>query len=103
MAQVIWTEPALSDLDTIADYIALDKPLAARQLVRKIFKKVDLLRRFPNLGAVVPELRNLPYRQLFISPCRLFYRLQKSKIFVVFVMRGEKHFSFDHWRWGEKN
>ena len=26
MAQVIWTEPALDDLDAIAAYIALDKP-----------------------------------------------------------------------------
>ncbi|MBI2982394.1 MAG: type II toxin-antitoxin system RelE/ParE family toxin [Deltaproteobacteria bacterium] len=93
MAQIIWTEPALGDLDTIADYIALDRPSAARQLIRKIFKKVGLLGRFPNLGAVVPELRSLPYRQLFISPCRVFYKLQKGKIFIVFVMRSERRFS----------
>ena len=37
MAQIIWTEPALNDLDTIADYIALDDPQAARNLVRKVF------------------------------------------------------------------
>ena len=29
MAEIIWTEPALADLDAIADYIALDKPDAA--------------------------------------------------------------------------
>lgn len=26
MAEVIWAEPALNDLDAIADYIALDNP-----------------------------------------------------------------------------
>jgi hypothetical protein len=26
MAKVVWTEPALSDLDAIADYTALDNP-----------------------------------------------------------------------------
>jgi toxin ParE1/3/4 len=26
MAELIWTEPALHDLDAIADYIALDNP-----------------------------------------------------------------------------
>ena len=36
MAKVVWTEPALSDLDAIADYIALDKPSAARELVRRV-------------------------------------------------------------------
>jgi plasmid stabilization system protein ParE len=32
MAEVIWTEPALNDLDAIADYIALDNPEAAMAL-----------------------------------------------------------------------
>jgi hypothetical protein len=32
MAKVIRTEPALNDLDAIADYIALDNPSAAREL-----------------------------------------------------------------------
>jgi toxin ParE1/3/4 len=35
MARLIWTEPALQDLDGIADYIALDKPDAARKFVRR--------------------------------------------------------------------
>jgi plasmid stabilization system protein ParE len=35
MARVIWTEPALSDLDGIADYIALDDPEAAKRLPQK--------------------------------------------------------------------
>ena len=29
MVELIWSEPALQDLDAIADYIALDKPEAA--------------------------------------------------------------------------
>jgi len=43
MAEVIWAEPALNDLDAIADYIALDNPEAARRLVQKIFEHVDHL------------------------------------------------------------
>jgi toxin ParE1/3/4 len=33
MAEVIRTDPALSDLDAIVDYIALDNPDAAKILV----------------------------------------------------------------------
>lgn len=33
MAEIIWTEPALNDLDDIAEYIALSNVEAARQLV----------------------------------------------------------------------
>ncbi len=50
MAQVIWAEPALHDLDSIADYIALDDPKAATRLVRKVFEKVGQLTGFPKTG-----------------------------------------------------
>lgn len=88
--RLIWSEPALDDLDAIADYIALDKPLAAKRLVRKVFEKVSSLARFTRLGSVPPELRDLPYRQLIIPPCRIFYRSQGATITVVAVIRGER-------------
>lgn len=90
MVQIIWTEPALNDLDAIADYIALDKPEAARLFVQKVFKKVDLLSCFPRLGTVPQELKSLPYHQMVIPPCRIFYRLLKKKVYIVSVLRGER-------------
>ena len=50
MAQVIWTEPAPSDLNAIAEYIALDKPSAAASLVQKVFSSTDRLNSFQSLG-----------------------------------------------------
>jgi toxin ParE1/3/4 len=50
MAELIWTEPALHDLDAIADYIALDNPDAGRRLVQRVFKHVEQLRRHPKSG-----------------------------------------------------
>jgi len=35
MANIIWTDPALADLDEIADYIVLDNFSAAQQMVKK--------------------------------------------------------------------
>jgi plasmid stabilization system protein ParE len=58
MAKVIWTEPVLSDLDTIADYIALDNPSAARELVRRVFAHVEQLAARPMSGSKPPELRS---------------------------------------------
>ena len=57
MAQVIWAEPALNDLDAIADYIALDDPTAAREMVQRIFKHVDELIVYPDSGSKPRELR----------------------------------------------
>ena len=72
MARVIWADPALWDLDAIADYIALDKPDAARRRVRDVMARVGRLQKFPRMGSVPPEIPDLPYRQLYIPPCRIF-------------------------------
>ncbi|TOO92486.1 plasmid stabilization protein, partial [Vibrio parahaemolyticus] len=55
MAEVIWTEPALSDLNDIAEYIALENIVAAKQLVQTIFSKVERLQTFPESGRIPPE------------------------------------------------
>ena len=89
MAQLIWTEPALSDLDAIADYIALDKPDAARAFVQRVFSHIEQLQAHPESGSVVWELPNSPCRQIVEPPCRIFYRFDGAKIFILHVMRGE--------------
>jgi toxin ParE1/3/4 len=89
MAELIWTEPALHDLDAIADYIALDNPEAARDLVRRIFRHVEQLQRHPKSGSVPKELRGMKYRQIVEPPCRIFYRIIKNRVVILHVMRGE--------------
>jgi len=90
MAEIIWTEPALSDLDTIADYIALDKPEAARRLVQRVFEHVEQLTAHPKSGSVPRELRGSRYRQIVEPPCRVFYRYDGERVFILHVIRGER-------------
>lgn len=90
MAEVVWTEPALAELDAIAAYIALDNPAAARHLVKDIFNRTDQLEVFPLSGRILPELPNAIYRELVIPPCRIFYRKTMECIIVVYVMRVER-------------
>lgn len=90
MAEVIWAEPALTDLDTIADYIALDDPETARRLVRKIFDHVGHLKNHPRLGSKPPELKGWRYRQIVEPPCRIFYRQDSGRILILHVMRSER-------------
>jgi len=89
MAEIIWTEPALSDLNEIAEYIALDKPNAARSLVKQVFSSVDNLEQFPELGRTPPELKTSKYREIIVNPCRVFYRIDQTKVYILYVMRGE--------------
>ena len=50
MDDITWTEPALQDLDDIAAYIALDNPLAAGTVVRRIVEQVAGLGFYPRIG-----------------------------------------------------
>ena len=90
MAEIVWTEPALLDLEEIAEYIALDKYTAAQKLVKKVFSTVERLELFPKSGRIPPELENSRYRELIIGPCRVFYRIEDNYVYILYVMRGER-------------
>ncbi len=90
MAEVIWTEPALQELDAIAEYIALDNPAAASDLVKAVFDKTERLENFPKSGRIPPELPDSVYREVVVPPCRIFYREGEQRVFVLFVMREER-------------
>jgi addiction module RelE/StbE family toxin len=90
MAQVIWTEPALNDLDAIADYIALENPVAAAAWVQRVLRHVEQLEAHPESGSRPSELKRSRYRQIIEPPCRVFYRYDGEKVFVLFVMRSER-------------
>ena len=90
MAQIIWTEPALLDLNEIAEYIALDKAGAASQLVQTIFSTTERLEQFPESGRKPPELKKSRYREIIVDPCRIFYRIEQEKIYILYVMRSER-------------
>jgi toxin ParE1/3/4 len=82
MAEIVWTKPALNDLDKIAEYIAVSNLVAARQLVKEVIAKVDMLEEHPESGRSVSELPSLNYRELYVKPCRNFYNFEDSKAFI---------------------
>ena len=91
MAQVVWTEPAIADLEAIADYIALENLTAARALVQRIVQHVGQLTEHPESGSRPKELGSRTrYRQIVEPPCRIFYRFDGERAFILHVMRTER-------------
>ncbi|MFN3899084.1 MAG: type II toxin-antitoxin system RelE/ParE family toxin [Alishewanella aestuarii] len=84
------TEPALQELDAIAEYIALDNPAITSYLVKAVFDNTERLAIFPKSGRVPPELPDSVYREVVVPPCRIFYREDEQRVFVLFVMREER-------------
>ena len=44
----------------------------------------------PDSGSRPPELKRSRYRQIVESPCRVFYRHDGHKVFILHVMRTER-------------
>lgn len=95
MAEVIWTERAVSQLDEIAGYIALDKPGAAARVAAQVYAKAGLLAFSPKLGRLVPELSRSNYRMFWIRPCWVYYRISGERRIILHVRRAERPFRIE--------
>jgi toxin ParE1/3/4 len=90
MAQIIWAEPALDNLNDIAEYIAVSNPYAARQLVENVFSKVQRLEQFPDSGRIPEEISTLNYREVVVNPCRVFYKVDNDSVYILHLLRQER-------------
>ena len=91
MALIRWAEPALSELDAIAEYIALENPTAARALVARVLKTIERLERHPYSGRIPREISTGRYREIVEGPCRVLYRPTDSEVYILHVMRNEQN------------
>ncbi len=92
--QVVWTSVAENDLKEIIEYISVDSPHNALNILRKIKKKASSLYTLPERGRIVPELQDqgiLQYRELIVQPWRLIYRIAEQKIFVLSVIDSRRN------------
>ena len=90
MAQIIWAEPALDNLNDIAEYIAVSNIYAAKQLVENVFNKVQRLEQFPEPGRIPEEIAKLNYREVVVNPCRVFYKVEQDTVYILHVLRQER-------------
>jgi plasmid stabilization system protein ParE len=82
--EVIWSPLALEKVRDIAEYIALDNDIAAKQWVNDIFDKAENIGEFPEIGRLVPELSNMSYREIIFGNYRIIYSvLTEVKILTV--------------------
>jgi toxin ParE1/3/4 len=90
VAKVIWSEPALAQLESIVDFIALDKPDAARAVAARVFAATDQLESLIRLGRPIREFDHKNYRQVWINPCWLHYRANEESVYILHVRRAER-------------
>jgi addiction module RelE/StbE family toxin len=78
VTRVIWTKTALERVEQIADYIAVDNPDAAVQMIDTLFDRVLMAADHPLLAPIHEPSRDPTIRQLLAKPYLVLYRVDES-------------------------
>jgi addiction module RelE/StbE family toxin len=88
--KIIWTLPAVYDLESIRDYIARDSEFYATSFIEKIISSMEKLIDFPKIGRVIPEASNHNLRELIFQNYRIMYRIYHDTIQIIAIIRGSR-------------
>ena len=88
--KVIWTEEALTDVESIAQYIEKDSFFYASSVVSKIINTSKLIATFPLSGRMIPEEENELVREHFVYNYRLIYEIQDNIVYILAIVHGRR-------------
>ena len=90
MAEVVWTHNALTDLSEIGEYIAIGSQKYAELMVSKLYHKVEILDKYPNIGKMVAEMQQEHLRELIEGNYRIIYEIVNDNIFILTVHHSSR-------------
>jgi plasmid stabilization system protein ParE len=90
--EIVWSERARRELESIVRGIDLDNPPAAARFRTAIHSRVDGLSRFPRSAAVYLRKRGLEIRQLTYKKYRVFYQVRPRlrRVEIITIRHGAR-------------
>lgn len=86
MAEINFTDQALTDIENIAVFISKNSDKYAKIQVQRFFKRVEVLEEKPLSGRVVPEINNKNIRELIMGNYRIIYLIiNKSRVDILTI------------------
>ncbi len=92
MMEIVWSDPAIKDLDSLYDYIARDSEYYANTFISKIFATIDRLEQFPKSGRIVPEIQDDVTREVFVGNYRIVYDISGSVVRILSILNMAQQF-----------
>jgi len=87
---VVWSDPAVEDLEAAVEFIAKDSDAYARSLAQAAVDAADSLALFPNRGHRLRDPKLSQFRELLIGSYRLIYLVETQRVLVVAVLHGHR-------------
>lgn len=73
--EVVWTKPAIADVEAIVSQIAERAPDTARRIGRGLLASVKVLGSFPMIGPIYRSGSSERHREITFKTYRIFYRV----------------------------
>ena len=87
MVKIVWTAPALQDLEDIGEYIGKDSERYAQEVVRSLFEATFLIKTLPKAGRIVPEFETNYLREIISGSYRI---VDKYRVDILTVHHSAK-------------
>lgn len=76
--RIRWKRRAQEDLDAIREFIGRDSRRYASRFAANLVRSLQSLRRFPELGEMVPQLRDHDIRERLFGNYRILDKIEKG-------------------------
>jgi plasmid stabilization system protein ParE len=76
---IIWTEPAVNDLQAIISYTARKNPTAAISVANDVIQRIALLSTTPLMGRRFAKLPDRQIREVICGKYRIFYEVHEEE------------------------
>lgn len=88
--KVVWSPSARKDLKSVVSYIAVDNPVAALEVGRKIIESSRQIELFMESARMVPEFQDESIRERIVGTYRVIFRSKDEQIEVVRVWHAAR-------------
>lgn len=83
--KIVWSPLSFERLENIYEFISDKDPVAAKNLINRIFERVESLNKYPERGRKVPEINRDEIREVFVSEYRIIYQIEPKKISILTI------------------
>ena len=92
---LVWTRRAITDVQSIQQFIAQDSPHAAELVTQRLIAAIDRLALFPQSGRIVPEVADPLIREVIQGSYRIVYRLIHGELHILTVHHAARLFHLE--------
>ena len=103
MARIVkWTEAALTDVQEVVEYLAMDSRRYAAAFLEQVKHAAQSRCEFPESGSIVPEFDDSSIREVFVSRYRLIFQVADEEIRMLALIHGARDLK-SVWNDSERN